>query len=433
MPTPACSSDRGTTTGEEASEVVINRTKRSIHRRQTRTAYDADRGRTHLSDTRRMAIRMTYALLHRHWVVGVFFVLVPVVVLAPHFKSLDTDEEVERGDVNEPVGAVIGMLGSVYALATVFAFQGSRDRIMQITDAIHSELSALQKMQLLAQSGIIDAHLADTILSSVVNYVHLIAIELKVDAWTFGNTLYSTHGNRCEETQARDRKLFGAEPLMDFTLLVAVISGGEAAAEGGAQSERCAGEFRALIGLLIDGRNRRLAQCMYRMPLIEWCLLEIGSYAFMCMMALLDTGSVLRDRLLISVTGFVLIALNHLVADANEPLVGSFKVKKTLVKHFIIAAEEAAALGAERAARGATLETENSCSTASITFCARGAAAVEKRAGEAAPLVPQSGAAQCAPAAGDGSTLLRVDVPTTPGSASIVGSDRPLTAMSSDL
>ena len=39
----------------------------------------------------------------------------------------------------------------------------------------------------------------------------------------------------------------------------------------------------------------------------------------------------------------VLLALNHVVADANEPFYGAFKVKKTLLKHYLEAAEAAAA------------------------------------------------------------------------------------------
>ena len=39
------------------------------------------------------------------------------------------------------------------ALLRKFAFQSGRERITQVTSALHRELSALQKVQLLAQSG----------------------------------------------------------------------------------------------------------------------------------------------------------------------------------------------------------------------------------------------------------------------------------------
>ena len=58
--------------------------------------------------------------------------------------------------------------------------------------------------------------------------------------------------------------------------------------------------------------------------------------------ALLDTGSSGLNRLCMGLLSAVLLALNHVVADANEPFYGAFKVKKTLLKHYLEAAEAAA-------------------------------------------------------------------------------------------
>ena len=73
-----------------------------------------------------------------------------------------------------------------------------------------------------------------------------------------------------------------------------------------------------------------------------------------------NSGSIARDRVLIGTTGALLLVLNHLVADANEPLNGSFKVKKALVKHFIDAAQEAVACGVV-ATQPAAADVSGSC------------------------------------------------------------------------
>ena len=284
---------------------------------------------------------MTYLLMHRHWLVGSFFVLIPLIVLAPHIRSLfHADDGFSKSDVNEPVGAVVGFLGSVYALATVFAFQSSRERIMHITEAIHAELSALQKMQILVRSST-EPDITAQVMQAVADYAKVVGVELEPDAYSFGNTMYSTTGRRCEVTRTRDEALFGTRRLsqlyecMDAMAKVAYAGGSK-------NSDAIATEYRELLGSVVDGRNRRLAHMMSRMPLAEWCFLELGSYTFMALMALLDTGDLERDRLLIAVTGVILLALNHIVADANEPLLGSFKVKKTLVNQFILLAGETA-------------------------------------------------------------------------------------------
>ena len=319
----------------------------SLQKLATTTMYDSRVGKTLLSADRAHAMKMTYLIMHRHWFVGSFFVLIPLIILAPDIRSLfHVEDGFSKSDVNEPVGAVVGFLGSVYALATVFAFQSSRDRITHITEAIHSELSALQRMQLLVRCSA-DPEIKAQILQAVAAYARTVGVELKPDAYSFGNTLYSTKGERCEATIARDQALFGTRPLRQ---LYECVDGMDAMANAAAshRSDAIAAEFRELLGSLVEGRNRRLAHMMSRMPLTEWCFLELGSYIFMYLMALLDTGDVNRDRLLIAVTGGILLALNHIVADANEPLLGSFKVKKTLMNQFIIMAGESAELASSR-------------------------------------------------------------------------------------
>ena len=50
-----------------------------------------------------------------------------MVGLEPLLKAWFGSDEMS----NEPLGAVLGVLGSVYSLVFVFAFQSSRERIMQ--------------------------------------------------------------------------------------------------------------------------------------------------------------------------------------------------------------------------------------------------------------------------------------------------------------
>ena len=324
----------------------------------TPTEWDPVHGKfVRVSRERIFARHMTRLLMQRHWIAGII-ILVPVIIWCNSIRMIflsDDADQGERADVNEPVGAVISTLGAVYGLVFVFAFQGSRERILSITEAIHVELSALQKLQLLAQSGALATHLAEKALRASLAYSHTLAAELKPDDWTFGNRLYSVRQDRGSLARQRDRALFGMEPLRKFRDLCASAveeahSQRAAAAASTSYHEadgasEVAAEVRGLVGHLVDGRNKRLAYSMHRMPLAEWCLLETGTYTFIVLLALLDTGSIARDRALIGTTGFMLIVLNHLVADANEPFNGSFKVKKALVMHFIEAAQEATALG----------------------------------------------------------------------------------------
>ena len=315
--------------------------------------YDAVKGRFIRLERERVVARLvTLGLVQRHWIVGLVVLSVVTYYVPTIHEIFVTDQDgFSAPDANEPIGAIVSMLGTVYGLLFVFAFQSGRERITQVTSAVHRELSALQKIQLLAQSGALaTTALSERALHTVVNYIQRQCAELQPDEWTYGNSLYEARGQRCSKTRARHRALFGLEPLHQLRELAKVAArevrdvraaGDDGGLSAPGDSIAAVAELRGIIGELIDARSQRLAVSMERMPLIEWVVLECGGYAFIGLLALLDTGSTLRDRWLVGVTGFLVVALNQLVADANEPLNGFFQVKQQLVKHLLEAAEEA--------------------------------------------------------------------------------------------
>ena len=289
------------------------------------TQYDPTTGRYSQKEPERVwARRMTLAAIQRHWIVG-SAVCVACIVCEDRIK-----DSYGRGDAaNEPVGALLGVLGSIYGLCFAFAFQSSKQRILDLSVALTAEVSALTRLQLL--SSTLTAEHERSCLSLCVSYGQQVARELKPDDWSFGNTLYAAEG-RSEDCKRKCTRLFGSDATKQLRDLVRSSA-----------SSTHAAELRALAGELIDARTRRLGLAIVRMPLLEWTLLEAGTYIFVGLAALLDTGSSGLNRLCMGLLSAVLLALNHVVADANEPFYGAFKVKKTLLKHYLEAAEAAVA------------------------------------------------------------------------------------------
>ena len=110
------------------------------------TQYDPTTGRYSQKEPERvMARRMTLAAIQRHWIFG-SAVCVACIVCEDRIK-----DSYGRGDAaNEPVGALLGVLGSIYGLCFAFAFQSSKQRILDLSVALTAEVSALTRLQLLS-------------------------------------------------------------------------------------------------------------------------------------------------------------------------------------------------------------------------------------------------------------------------------------------
>ena len=112
------------------------------------TQYDPTTGRYSQKEPERVwARRMTLAAIQRHWIVG-SAVCVACIVCEDRIK-----DSYGRGDAaNEPVGALLGVLGSIYGLCFAFAFQSSKQRILDLSVALTAEVSALTRLQLLSST-----------------------------------------------------------------------------------------------------------------------------------------------------------------------------------------------------------------------------------------------------------------------------------------
>ena len=92
------------------------------------------------------ATRMSYAVMHRHWVVN-SVVGIAIVACRSWIVVMPQDMEAEnQAASNEAIAGFLSVAGVVFALQCAFSFQSSHERLHDIRLAMHEEVSSLHKV-----------------------------------------------------------------------------------------------------------------------------------------------------------------------------------------------------------------------------------------------------------------------------------------------